>query len=127
MMQAQKQVQQFDELMRRTKEKHKMIHQLCIQQINTDTSRNIQPTENKIDELTTILVEPFKTAISSTEICDSTDAYGRNMARLQTSRSILFESAIEIKEIGEEDDNNDDDDDDDDDEDNNNNNNNEVK
>ncbi|EJW88038.1 hypothetical protein WUBG_01053 [Wuchereria bancrofti] len=91
MMRAQKQVQQFDELMKRTKEKYKMIHQLCKQQINMDTSRNMRPTAK------TISIEPFKTTVSSTEICESTDEYGRNIARLQIPRSILYENAIEIK------------------------------
>lgn len=41
-MRIEKQVQLFDELMERTRKKHKMISELRKQQINTDTTRNTQ-------------------------------------------------------------------------------------
>ncbi|EJD74816.1 hypothetical protein LOAG_17926 [Loa loa] len=59
-------------------------------------------------------------AIKNMEINESTDEYGRNIARIQIPRSILYENAIEIKKFNEKDDNNNnnnDNDDDDDDED----------
>uniref|UniRef100_A0A915Q4J1 Uncharacterized protein n=1 Tax=Setaria digitata TaxID=48799 RepID=A0A915Q4J1_9BILA len=92
---TQKQVQLFDELMRKTKEKHKIMQQLRGQQKYNETSIEIEsPVKSR---------ESFKRIIPNTEIHQSTDEYGRNIIRIQIPRSILYEDAIEIKKFDESD------------------------
>ncbi|KAM3728009.1 Pyridoxal 5'-phosphate synthase subunit PdxS [Dirofilaria immitis] len=102
MIRTQKQVELFDELMKKTKEKHKMIQQLCKQQLHEGISGNTKSAMNTIIESTTISDQP--TTISNLEISKITDEYGRNIARIRIPRSILYENAIEIKKSDEDDD-----------------------
>lgn len=60
-------------------------------------------------ELAATSEQSSQTVAANMEICETIDKYGRNIARIQMPRSILYENAIEIKESDEKDDDNDDD------------------
>lgn len=58
---------------------------------------------SKIVDLAVTSKEPFEITVAKVEISDAFDEYGRNIARIQIPRSILYANAIEVKKFDKED------------------------